>query len=154
MHVTITIKEINSAFSQEYADRNHEGQESEENIKYNWEDELEVSEDVADFTIHNNTEYALEGMDGDKPFRFNIPGMCVCECKTAGGNISRFAVSRKLIRDTKKSVTKKGDVHFFFFLKDKHPHVNPFPGVYISKHDFPVELPVPEEEEISGDEEE
>ena len=48
MKVTISFKEVNSDFDVEYAERTHEGQESEDNIKYNWEDELEVAGDVTD----------------------------------------------------------------------------------------------------------
>ncbi len=157
MKVTISFKEVNSEFDVEYAERSHDGQESEDNIKYNWEDELEVAGDVTDFMIRNNTTYTLAGeMDGDS-FSYDIDGMTICDCTTADGTVSRFAVSRKLIKETKKATQKNGNVHFFFFLKDKHPHVNPMPGIYISKKDFPSALPRPEEVEVSdnaADEEE
>lgn len=149
MKVTISFKEVNSGFDVEYANRSHEGKESEDNIKYNWEDELEVAGDVTDFKIKNNVTYTLAGeLDGDA-FSYDIDGMTICDCTTADGTVSRFAVSRKLIKETKKATHKNGNVHFFFFLKDKHPHVNPMPGVYISKKDFPAALPRPEEVEVS-----
>jgi hypothetical protein len=96
----------------------------------------------------------LEGMKGDEPFSYEIPAMTIIECAGTNGVITKFGASRKLIKDTKKNTDKKGDIHFFMFLKGGHAHVNPIAGVYISAKDFPKELPVPEEEDITSDEEE
>lgn len=153
MKVTITVKEVNPDFDQELADKTNDGHESEDNIRYNWEDEFEVKHDVKDFSIRNNEIYTLEGMAGDEPFSYEIPSMTIIECSGANGEVSRFAASRKLIKDSKKNVDKKGDVHFFLFLKGGHKHVNPMPGIYISQKDFPSELPLPEEDEITDEEE-
>jgi|GEM_PF-548068 len=153
MRVTVSIREINSAFDKEYAEREHGGEESEDNILCTWEDELEVNEDVTSFKILNNTVYELQVEKDGQAHSFPIEGMTVCECTGASGNLTRFAVSRKLIRNTEKKIAPNGDVHFFFFIKDKHPMVNPLIGVYISLKDFPKELPVPKpEEDEAGDE--
>ncbi len=154
MKVTITVKEVNPDFDQELADKENDGHESEFNIRYNWEDEFEVKDDVKDFGIRNNEIYTLEGMKGEEPFSFEIPSMTIIECVGTNGVITKFAASRKLIKDTKKNTDKNGDVHFFMFIKGGHKHINPIPGVYISDKDFPKELPVPEEEDITSDEEE
>ncbi len=154
MKVTITVKEVNPDFDQELADRENDGHESEDNIRYNWEDEFEVKDEVKDFGIRNNETFILEGMKGEEKFSHEIPSMMIVECVGENGAVTQFAASRKLVKDTKKVIDKKGDVHFFIFLKGKHAHVNPRLGVYISEKDFPHELPIPEEEEISGDEEE
>ncbi|GAB4147524.1 MAG: hypothetical protein Fur0041_21510 [Bacteroidia bacterium] len=154
MKVSVTIKEINPGFDQEYANQHHDGEESEDNIKYNWEDELEVTSDVIEFKVLNNTTYTLQGFSNDEPFRYDIPSMTVLECSHADGSKTLFAASRKLISDTKKSVRKNGDIKFFLFLKGGKKHVNPIPGIYILKNDFPETLPEPEEDEITGDEEE
>jgi hypothetical protein len=154
MKVTVTVKEVNPDFDQALADKENDGHESEDNIRYNWEDEFEVKDEVKDFGIKNNEVYKLEGMIGDKKFAHEIPSMTIVECVGENGVVTQFAASRKLIKETKKVVDKKGDIRFFIFLKGKHAHVNPVVGVYISEKDFPQELPVPEQEEISGDEEE
>jgi hypothetical protein len=142
MEVYLHFKEINSDYSQAVADEFNEGQESEENIKYMWEDELMVTEDVVDFKIRNKTTYTLQGSYADgTAFSFEIPEMSICECKTASGNIIQFAVSGKLIKDTDKKTSKDGkQIRFTFFLRDKFPVENPFPGVYILSKDFPKEL--------------
>jgi hypothetical protein len=154
MKVTITVKEINPDFDQQLADKENDGHESEDNIRYNWEDEFEVKNDVTDFTVKNNEVYILEGMKGEEKFSFEIPSMTIVECVGENGVVTQFAASRKLIKDTKKVIDKKGNIHFFIFLKGGHAHVNPVLGVYISEKDFPMDLPVPEEEDITSDEEE
>ncbi|CAN5401115.1 hypothetical protein BH09BAC5_BH09BAC5_04850 [soil metagenome] len=154
MKVTITVKEVNPDFDQEFADRENDGHESEENIRYNWEDEFEVKDDIKDFGIRNNENYLLEGIKEEKPFAFEIPAMTIIECVGENGVVTKFAASRKLIKDTKKNIEKNGDIHFFLFLKGNHGHVTPIPGIYVSAKDFPKELPVPDEEDITTDEEE
>src|ERR1041385_2436493 len=145
MKVTITVKEINPDFDQSLADKENDGHESEDNIRYNWEDEFEVKDDVKEFTIKNNEIYVLEGMKGNEKFSYEIPAMTIVTCIGESGVITQFAASRKLIKDTKKVVDKKGNIHFFIFLKGRHDMINPLNGIYISKKDFPPELPLPEE---------
>ncbi|HTL83267.1 MAG TPA: hypothetical protein VL651_16245 [Bacteroidia bacterium] len=152
MKVSIIVKEINPSYSQELADKHHNGEETEDNYKYNWEDEFEIAEEVSDFRILNNTVYKLEGMKDGEKFSYDIASMTVIECETKSG-VSRFAASRSLIKDTKKNIAKDGDVTFYLILKGGKKVVNPMDGIYIAEHDFPIELPA-EEIEISGDEEE
>ncbi|MBA3901215.1 MAG: hypothetical protein H0X62_13580 [Bacteroidetes bacterium] len=142
MEVYLHFKEINSDYSQDIADEFHEGQESEENIKCTWEDELKVTEDVVDFKIRNKAIYTIQGAYPDgKSFSFDIPDMSICECKTAFGNTIQFAVSGKIIKNTDKKTSKDGNtIRFTYFLKDQFPVENPFPGVYILAKDFPKEL--------------
>ncbi|MBI3509976.1 MAG: hypothetical protein HY064_04890 [Bacteroidetes bacterium] len=154
MKVTVTIKALNPDFKQEIADTHHDGKESEDNFKYSWEDEFEVNGEVNEFLIRNNDSYFLEGMNGNEKFSYEIPSMTIVECLGEDGSITRFAASRKLIKDTKKNIDKNENVHFYLFLKGGQRIANPLQGIYISMKDFPSELPLPEEEEITGDEEE
>src|SRR4051812_3663880 len=94
---------VNSEFNQGFADDLHEGQESEDNIKYLWEDEFKVSEPVKEFKIKNNTTYTLAGyFPDDTEFNFEIQDMTVCECITDAGTKMQFAVSKKLVKKTEK----------------------------------------------------
>ncbi|MCX6313078.1 MAG: hypothetical protein NT084_15775 [Bacteroidetes bacterium] len=154
MKVSITVKEVNPDFDQAYADKENEGHETEDNIRYNWEDEFDVKDEVKDFGIRNNEIYLLEGMNGNEKFSFEIPSMTIVECIGENGAVTQFAASRKLIKDTKKNIDKEGNVQFYIFLKGGHEHINPIPGIYISKKDFPKALPIPDEEDITTDEEE
>ena len=154
MKVTITVKEVNPDFDQVLADKENDGHESEDNIRCNWEDEFEVKDEIKDFGIKNNETFILEGIKNGEKFEIEIPSMTIVECMGENGSVTQFAASRKLIKDTKKVIDKKGDIHFFIFIKGNHSHVNPRVGVYISEKDFPKSLPVPEEDEITSDEEE
>jgi hypothetical protein len=133
---------VNSEFSQGFADDLHEGQESEDNIKYLWEDELKVSQPVKEFKIRNNSTYMLEGfLPDNSQFSYEIPDMSVCDCITESDERMLFAVSKKLIKKTEKRIIEENDeTHMYFYLKDTLPLENPMNGVYILKTDFPKTL--------------
>jgi hypothetical protein len=133
---------INSEFNQGIADDLNEGEESEDNIKHLWEDELKVSEPVKEFKIRNNAIYILKGFFADdKPFCFEISDMTIVDCTTENGANMQFAVSKKLLKKTEKVVDEKNnETHLYFYLRDSIPMENPINGVYISKQDFPKEL--------------
>lgn len=42
MKVTINVKLVNSKFNQAYADKENDGFETEDNIRFLWEDEFEI----------------------------------------------------------------------------------------------------------------
>lgn len=158
MKVKLTVKEVNPEFDREFAEKQHEGKESEDNILYNWEDEFEVTGSVADFKIRNNAIFQMHvQMEEDKALKtFDIPSMTMVDSTLEDGTITTCAFSRSLVKDTKKVLAKNGDIHFFVFLKGGKQIVNPMTGIYITAKDFPSELPIPDEdeEEIAGDEEE
>ncbi len=133
---------INADFNQSIADDFYDGQESEDNIKHLWEDELLVNEPVKDFKIKHNETFLLKGLyPDDKPFEFEIPDVSIVDCKTQSGTLTQFAVSKKLVKKTEKIVDeKKNETHFYFYLKDEIPFKNPMPGVYIINKNFPKEL--------------
>lgn len=135
---------VNSEFNQGLANDLHEGQETEDNIKHLWEDELKVSELVKDFKIRNNAIYTLAGyFPNGEEFRFEIWDMTIVDCITAAGKQMHFAVSKKLLKKTEKIVDdKKEETHLYFYLRDSLPLENPMNGVYILKQDFPKELKI------------
>lgn len=142
MQLHIHFIQLNSKFDQKLADDLFEGEETEDNIKHLWEDDLTVSEPVQDFKIVNNTTYTLAGYFPDeKPFSFEIPDMTLVNVTAESGNKMQFAVSKKLLRKTdKRTDEKKEETHLYFYLSDVHPMINPMNGVYILKQDFPQAL--------------
>jgi hypothetical protein len=133
---------VNSEFNQGIANDLHDGEESEDNIKHLWEDELKVSEEVKEFKIKNNAIYNLAGYypDGNQ-FNFEIWDMTIVDCTTVSGTNMLFAVSKKLLKKTDKIVDEKNnETHLYFYLRDGFPLQNPMNGVYILKQDFPKEL--------------
>jgi len=133
---------INSDFNQALADDLYGGEESEDNIKHIWEDELKVSEPVTEFKIRNNTSYTLAGYYADNTaFSFEIAEMTVVDCKTKSNTTMQFAVSKKILKKTEKIVDEKNaETHLYFYLRDTYPIENPMNGVYIIRTDFPKEL--------------
>ena len=141
MEVTLNVKLVNSEFNQSIADDLHNGEESEDNIKYLWEDEFTVQGKVALFKIKNNATFQLKGiLPDDKEFSYDIPDMCIVECTMEDGSVVQFPISKKLIKATEKIESKKkNSVTFIVLLKDLE-HVNPMDGTYILKENFPKEL--------------
>lgn len=140
MIVTINVKLVNSKFDQAYADRDNEGEETEDNIRYLWEDEFEVKGNVSNFKVINNTTYLLNGLyPNDDEFSFEIPDMTVLECTMDNGLKTLLPFSKKAVSKTEKVETKKG-MTFNVFLKSTKEVVNPMTGVYILKGDYPKEL--------------
>jgi hypothetical protein len=140
MIVTINVKLVNSQFNQAYADKDNEGEETEDNIKYLWEDEFEVQGNVTNFKVINNTTYLLNGLyPNDDEFSFEIPDMTVLECTLDNGSTTLLPFSKKAISKTEKVDTKKG-MTFYVHLKSIREVVNPMTGVYILKDDYPKEL--------------
>lgn len=140
MIVTINVKLVNSDFNQAYADKENEGDETEDNIKYLWEDEFEVKGNVSGFKVINNTSYLLNGLyPNDNEFSFEIPNMTVLECTLDNGSVTLLPFSKKAISKTEKKETKKG-ITFYVYLKSARDIINPMTGVYITKDDYPIEL--------------
>ena len=140
MIVTLNVKLVNSQFNQAYADKENEGEETEDNIKYLWEDEFEVQGNVTNFKVINNTTYLLNGLyPNDDEFSFEIADMTVLECTLDNGSVTLLPFSKKAISKTEKVETKKG-MTFYVHLKSIREVVNPMTGVYILKDDYPEEL--------------
>lgn len=114
--------------------------ENDENFKFLWEDEIEVTEDVTEFKVVNNGTFPLRGAypDGTE-FSFDIENMTVVNCTTATG-VVQFGVSKAIIKRTDKAVADDGAVRFTFFIKGKKDYHNPIPGLFIEPGDFPMEL--------------
>ncbi|MDF2449849.1 MAG: hypothetical protein K0R26_2353 [Bacteroidota bacterium] len=140
MKVTINVKLVNSKFNQAYADKENEGEETEDNIKYLWEDEFEIKGNVSNFKVINNTTYLLNGLyPNDDEFSFELPDMTVLECTMDDGSKTLFPFSKKAISKTEKKEGKNA-MTFFVHLKSVREIVNPMTGVYILKDDYPEEL--------------
>lgn len=140
MKLTLNVKLVNAKFDQAYADKDNEGEETEDNIRFLWEDEFEVKGDVEDFKVINNTTYQLRGLfENDEEFCFEIPDMTVVECTMKNGTKTLIPFSKKAVSKTSKVESKQG-FYFNVLLKNTKELVNPMEGVYIIKDDYPEEL--------------
>ena len=130
--------QVNDLFSQEYANTHHHGEESEDNIKYFWEDELEVKNVVRHSTNESGT-YILRGEDNGAEFAYSIENLWIFSAERNEGDVAVFAISKKLILD-KFIDENSNSIQLTVLIKDEEPFVNPVPGIYIANADFPSPL--------------
>ena len=140
MNCKIHIFLLNDLYSQELADLEHEGNQSIDNIKYEWEDELSISSDVTSVKEISDVEYPLAGIDeNNEAFQFDIPNMRLFEiCSSDAPNVY-VGASESIISSTK--IEQTTDTYTIeIFLKDYEPMSNPTPGIFIAAKSFPKEL--------------
>lgn len=138
MKATIHIKLVNGDFSQSIADDFYEGDASEDNIKYLWEDELYFN-NINSFKINNNAQYELNYAIGDATKEHIVSNLTIIEGIGTTAT-QQIIVSKKLIKSTNKITTPANDVVFELILKDNIDFYNPTDGMYIIATDFPKEL--------------
>jgi len=130
---------LNDLFSQKIANEVHNGEESSDNIKYQWEDELVVSE-IQEHTVIKSGTYILMGSHGTLgDFSFAIENMTLFTLNSKTGNITQFAFSKELVSDM-QVVEDEDGLLVTIELKDNEPFINPIPGIYITNRDFPNAL--------------
>lgn len=140
MNCKIHIYLLNDLFSQEIADELHDGKESADNLRYEWEDELEINVAVQKVTEHKNGTYTLAGYDeNNELFSYDIPDMHLFEIESEG-NPSTFVGGSISIIDH-CSYDQLDQTHTVrIFLKDYEPMANPVPGIFIASKSFPKSL--------------
>jgi hypothetical protein len=136
---TIHFYLLNDDFSPEYADANHNGQETENNLKYEWEDEIVLKNEILGFTVIDEP-YKISGyLPDDSIFSYEIKNTTIFRAIGADEQATDFAVSSDLL-DRFEEKEEENSVRLNVFLKDYEPFTNPIPGVFIISKDFPKEL--------------
>jgi hypothetical protein len=126
---------LNDNFSPEYAEANFNGEESENNPKFEWEDEIEI-QDVSHFDILRNAILPLNGeLSSGESFSHEVLNMFAIHIKTNDQKEAFLGVSESIL----DSFEVKGN-KINIYIKDYEPHGNPLPGVYIASKEFPKEL--------------
>lgn len=131
---------INDDFSPEYADANHQGQESENNPRFEWEDEYEVSENLKEVRIHRQGSFSIQGqLPNQDTFRCELRNMCVIEMLLNDGQSGYFGVSESILDSIEEE--KTDDTHIVrAYIKDYEPFGEAVTGVYLASKEFPTEL--------------
>lgn len=140
MNCKIHIHLLNELFSQQLADEKHEGKESADNLRYDWEDELEITSAVTLVKEQPDAVYTLAGYDeNDALFSYDIPAMHLFEIHSANEPITYVGASKSIVDHC--LYTQEKDVHTIrIFLKDYEPMANPIPGIFIASKAFPKAL--------------
>lgn len=129
---------LNKDFSIEHADANHNGEESEMNRKYEWEDELNIPLGIDSYKKIENAVYVLRGLRGEEEFSYEVPKMLLFELKKDEG-VTQVGCSESIIESYE--VIEDGEsVSIHFYIKDYEPMSNPVSGIFIAAQEFPKEL--------------
>lgn len=133
--VSVFLK--SSSFSEAYANEKHDGKDSPENIRYEWEDEFKVLGDVVLKEVLRNQEFVLAGeMGEDETFSFTISDMMQFQFE-GDGEISSLVFSERSVDEYVVYLEKN---KLTVYLNDIEDVENPVSGVYIAAADFPKAL--------------
>lgn len=140
MKCSIHVYLINELYSQEFADEFHNGNPSEDNKEFDWEDELSISSDVTATEELQNAVFKLEGQNAnDDYFSVDVPNMRLVKISSSDAPDVFVGVSESMLDAV--SLEKLTDEFLVsIYIKDNEPHANPIPGIYIASKEFPKEL--------------
>lgn len=140
MNCKIHIYLLNDLYSQELADAEFGGKESADNLRYEWEDELEINSEVTEVKEIKNATYTLAGYDeNEELFSHEIPAMHLFEIHSEGHQATFVGASSSIVeRCELESDQQRYTISIY--LKDYEPMANPVPGIFIASKSFPKEL--------------
>lgn len=138
MKCTVHFYLLNDHFSEEHAKANYNGDESEFNRKFEWEDELKITTEVDEVIFHENVVYSLIGETSNGSFSYDVSAMNLFELKSEKNESTYVGCSASVMN----SYELAGENGFVIkvLLKDLEPMSNPVPGIYIAAQEFPKEL--------------
>ena len=140
MICTIHTYLLNDLYSQELADSQHNGEQTPDNKKYDWEDEMNVSSRVNDVEELKDSSYFLAGSLGDgSNFSIEVPKMRLLKITSSDVQDLYVGASESIISEVR---INRNENHWKIeiFIKDLEPMANPIPGIYIASKEFPKEL--------------
>ena len=130
---------LNDHFSQEYADEHNNGEASELNRRYLWEDEFEIKAEVTNVAARRSETYPLQGQNGSEAFTEEIPDMRLFYVQNKEEPVALVGCSEVLLDSY--SIEESGETLVLtVFLKGEEPLANPVSGIYIATKDFPKSL--------------
>lgn len=137
MDCTIHFYLLNDHFSQEHADAHYGGEESEFNLRYEWEDELKITTNVTDVLSVERGAFPLQGELDGKSFSHEIENMRLFQIE---GEVPAVVGCSESILDSYHILKNEQEIILEVFFKDYEPMANPIPGIYIASQEFPKEL--------------
>lgn len=139
MKCVITIFGLNDLYSQEYADMHHNGEESEDNYKFEWEDELLITSNVSVVEEIKNSQYTLKGELNGQIFNEKVSNVRVLEITSEDSPNCQIVCSEAILNKIEIQSDKE-EYRIKVFINDLEPFSNPIPGVYIATKEFPKNL--------------
>ena len=140
MKCTIHTYLLNDLYSQELADSQNNGEQTPDNKKYDWEDEMNVSSRVNDVEELKDSSYFLAGSLGDgSDFSIEVPKMRLLKITSSDAQDLYVGASESIISEVRIAKTVS-QWNIEIYIKDLEPLANPIPGIYIASKEFPKEL--------------
>ena len=140
MKCTIHTYLLNDLYSQELADSQNNGEQTPDNKKYDWEDEMNVSSRVNDVEELKDSSYFLAGSLGDgSNFSIEVPKMRLLKITSSDAQDLYVGASESIISEVRIAKTVS-QWNIEIYIKDLEPLANPIPGIYIASKEFPKEL--------------
>ena len=140
MICTIHTYLLNDLYSQELADSQNNGEQTPDNKKYDWEDEMNVSSTVNDVEELKDSSYFLAGSLGDgSNFSIEVPKMRLLKITSSDVQDLFVGASESIISEV-RIIRNENHWKIEIFIKDLEPMANPIPGIYIASKEFPKEL--------------
>jgi hypothetical protein len=140
MKYTIHTYLLNDLYSQELADSQNNGEQTPDNKKYDWEDEMSISSRVKEVEELIESSYFLAGSLGDgSNFSIEVPKMRLLKITSSDVQDLYVGASESIISEVR---INRNENHWKIeiFIKDLEPMANPIPGIYIASKEFPKEL--------------
>lgn len=140
MKCTIHTYLLNDLYSQELADSQNNGEQTPDNKKYDWEDEMNVSSRVNDVEELKDSSYFLAGSLGDgSNFSIEVPKMRLIKITSSDVQDLYVGASESIVSEVRIN-RNENYWKIEIFIKDLEPMANPIPGIYIASKEFPKEL--------------
>lgn len=137
MSYTIQVFLKNGSFSEEYANEKYEGKDSPENIRFEWEDEFRLTDEIDVVETVREEPFVLAGeIEGQGAFSYEIPNV-VQFVFHGKDDETRLVFSEKCLDEYVFDHDKK---RLTVYLNDDEVVENPVTGIYIVLSDFPKEL--------------
>ena len=141
MKLIVTFKQLNSDFSQKYANAYNVGKESNGNMKYHWSRGYEVSVYIDKVILKAGSLFIDNLLINEEKVELNLPNMKILECVSRNEVVNNFAVSKALLKKTQKTYNEKYDImRFYFYLNSKEDYVQLGNKIYLHEPDIPEQL--------------
>ncbi|MCR9172862.1 MAG: hypothetical protein NXI10_10235 [bacterium] len=130
---------LNDHYSQEYADEQNNGEPSEMNRKYLWEDEFAIKTKVTKVDARDYSTYPLQGKSGETPFTEEIADMRLFYLMDMDTPVAVVGCSEVLL-DSYSIQEGEEEIVLEAYMKGEEPLANPVTGIYIASRYFPKKL--------------
>lgn len=130
---------LNDHYSQEYADEHNNGEPSEMNRKFLWEDEFAIKTNVTKVDSRDYEMYSLQGKNGEEAFTEEIADMRLFYLMDMDTPVAVVGCSEVLL-DSYFIEENDDEIVLEAYMKGEEPLANPVTGIYIASRYFPESL--------------